>query len=120
MMLMSGMNGSLLANEISKEDKLTSSKNIDLLLPYIVSGDRSLVFFVGAGASFSGNTGMPSTPSLLYQVLFQALSRSGELTGELDKFSVSIKDISARIGFEITLNDFWQICRNAITLLFQA
>jgi hypothetical protein len=114
------MNKHLLAAEISKEDRSISSANIDLLSPYLFEDDRSLVFFVGAGASIAGNTGMPSTPSLLFQLLVQALSYSGSFTSELNELSIIIKDVSSRIGFEITLNDFWQICGNATAQIYQA
>jgi len=110
----------LLADGVSIEDKSTSSANIDLLSPYIAGSDRSLVFFVGAGASIAGNTGMPSTPSLLFQLLFQALSHSGRFTSELNELSSILKDVSWRIGFEITLNDFWQIGGQATAQLYQA
>jgi hypothetical protein len=114
------MNNHLLAAEISKEDSFISSVNIDLLFPYLFEEDRSLVFFVGAGASVAGNTGMPSTPSLLFQLLVQALSYSGKLTSELNELSIIIKDASSCIGFEITLNDFWQICGRVTAEIYQA
>jgi hypothetical protein len=114
------MNKHLLAAEISKEDRSISSANIDLLSPYLFKDDRSLVFFVGAGASIAGNTGMPSTPSLLFQLLVQALSYSGRFTSEINELSIILKEASLRIGFEITLNDFWQICRKATAQLYQA
>jgi hypothetical protein len=114
------MNKYLLADGTSIEDKFISAANIDLLSPYISDSDRSLVFFVGAGASLAGNTGMPSTPSLLFQLLFQALSHSGKFTSELNELSNILKDVSWSIGFEITLNDFWQICGKAITQLYRA
>ena len=114
------MNKHYLAAEISNEDSFISSLNIDLLSPYLFEEDRSLVFFVGAGASIAGNTGMPSTPSLLFQLLVQALSYSGKLTSGLNELSTIIKDASSRIGFEITLNDFWQICGRATAEIYQA
>jgi hypothetical protein len=109
-----------LADGISLKDRTISSANIDLLSPYISEDDRSPVFFIGAGASMAGNTGMPSTSSLLFQLLFQALSHSRRFTSELNEFSSILKEVGWRIGFEITLNDFWQICENATTQLYQA
>jgi hypothetical protein len=114
------MNKHLLVDGISMGDRSISEANIDLLSSYISESDRSLVFFVGAGASIAGNTGMPNTPSLLFQLLFQALSHSGRFTSELNELSNILKDVSWRIGFEITLNDFWQICGKATTQLYQA
>lgn len=114
------MNKHFFPDEVTIEDRCTSSTNMDLLSSFIAEGDRSLVFFVGAGASIAGNTGMPTTPSLLFQLLFQALSYSGTFTSELNDLLVILKNISWRIGFEITLNDFWQICGKASFQLYQA
>lgn len=114
------MNQAILSPTISQADALTSSASVDLLRPLLASRDRSLVFFVGAGASISGNTGMPSTPSLLYHLLLQALSFSGKFDLQSDTLPATLKEISARIGFEITLNDFWQICRQAMTFLYES
>ena len=114
------MHQHIFADGISIEDKAISSANIDLLSSYISEANRSLVFFIGAGASIAGNTGMPSTPSLLFQLLLQALSQSRMFISEINELSVILKDCSSRIGFEITLNDFWQICEKAIFQLYEA
>ena len=114
------MNKTFLSPAISKEDTTTSIENIELLRSYIIGNDHSLVFFVGAGASMAGNTGMPSTPSLLYHLLAQALTSSGKFVLPGSVLQTTIKDISSRIGFEITLNDFWQICRQATSLLYES
>lgn len=114
------MNQTILSPNITHADATASAASIELLRPYLVSGDHSLVFFVGAGASFAGNTGMPSTPSLLYHLLLQALSASEKFDLQSDTLPATLKEISARIGFEITLNDFWQICRQATALLYEA
>ncbi len=63
---------------------------------------------------------MPSTPSLLYYLLLQALTSSGKFNLQGDTLPATLKEISARIGFEITLNDFWQICRQATALLYKS
>ncbi len=63
---------------------------------------------------------MPSTPSLLYHLLLQALSASGKFDPQSDTLPATLKEISAHIGFEITLNDFWQICRQATALLYES
>ena len=63
---------------------------------------------------------MPSTPSLLNHLLLQALSFSGKFDLQSDTLPATLKEISARIGFEITLNDFWQICRQATALLYES
>jgi len=112
------MSKGILSPDISQQDASISLTSIQRLRPYLSGDDRSLVFFIGAGASAAGNTGMPTTPSLLQQVLLDALKRSREFNIESSDFANAIKDISYRIGFEITLNDFWQICRKATTLLY--
>jgi hypothetical protein len=112
------MSEGILSPDISQQDASISLASIEGLRPYLLSGDRSLVFFVGAGASAAGNTQMPTTPALLQQVLLDALKRSGEFNAESSGLVNAIKDSSYRIGFEITLNDFWQICRKATTLLY--
>ncbi len=117
------MNESFLSMRISEQDASVSSRSIELLRPYIMDDNHSLVFFVGAGASMAGNTGIPSTPSLLYHLLLQALSSSGKFDLEQDNISAIIKDITSypcQIGFEVTLNDFWQICRQATALLYES
>lgn len=63
---------------------------------------------------------MPSTPSLLHHLLVQALLHSGSFDPQDDALQATLKEISARIGFEITLNDFWQICRQATALLYES
>jgi len=112
------MNQAILSPAISKVDADVSSASIALLRPFLTSHDRSMVFFVGAGASIAGNTGMPRTPTLLYHLLLQALSASGKFDLQSSTVSAALKEISSHIGFEITLNDFWQICRQATALLY--
>ncbi|MDP2776272.1 MAG: SIR2 family protein, partial [Anaerolineales bacterium] len=114
------MTQSILSPLISQADFLISSSSIDMLQPYLINHDRSLVFFVGAGASFAGNTGMPRTPSLLYHLLLQALSSSGKFDLQRDTLQATLKEISSHIGFEFTLIDFWQICRQATVLLYES
>lgn len=114
------MKQAILSPSISKVDADTSSASLDLFRPFLTSHDRSLVFFVGAGASIAGNTGMPSTPTLLYHLLTQALSASGKFDLQSSALPATLKEISAHIGFEITLNDFWQICRQATALLYRS
>jgi hypothetical protein len=110
----------ILSPNISQADSLISSASINLLRPYFIGDDRSMVFFVGAGASTSGNTGMPSASSLLYHLLVQSLSVSKKFDiGQGNLRSILLR-ISSNIGFEITLNDFWQICGQATTHLYEA
>ena len=66
----------------------------------------------------AGNTGMPSTPTLLYQLLLDSLTYSGCFDSEIEDYKNILKDVSYKLGFEITLNDFWQICRNATSSLY--
>jgi NAD-dependent SIR2 family protein deacetylase len=103
---------------ISEQDALISSKSIEKLRPYLTGPDRSLVFFVGAGASMAGNSGMPNTYTLIYQLLLDSLTYSKAFNDELEIYKSSLKEISSKLGFEITLNDFWQICREATASLY--
>ena len=112
------MNKGILSPEVSPQDTVISLASIEQLRPYLVGDSCSLVFFIGAGASAAGSTRMPTTPTLLKQVLLDALNRSAEFDIESSGLANLIEDTSYRIGFEITLNDFWQICRKAITLLY--
>ncbi len=106
---------------LSESDILACFESLKKLRRYVAGKDRSLVFFVGAGASFAGHTGMPQTPALLYDLLCQALFRPATQSRDEDKMRGVLKEITAdSIGFEITLNDFWQICRQATTLLYDA
>ena len=111
---------SILNPNISENDTKLSNASIDRFLPYLKGTDRSLVFFVGAGASMAGNTGMPSTPSLIYQLLLDSLAYSEAFEGEFESYKSTLKEISSKLGFEITLNDFWQICREATASLYSA
>lgn len=110
----------ILNPQISESDASRSQTSIDRLLPYLTGTDRSLVFFVGAGASMAGNTGMPNTPNLIYQLLLDSLTNSKAFDGELESYKSTLKEISYKLGFEITLNDFWQICREATASLYSA
>jgi hypothetical protein len=109
----------ILSPDITSEDTRTSSANLHLLLPYIKGTDRSLVFFVGAGASAAGSTNLPTSATLLRNLLMECLNATGHLGSKHD-FEKVIEGISDKIGFEITLNDFWQICRDATALIFDA
>jgi hypothetical protein len=105
---------------ISIKDYEISSASIERLRPFIISTDRSLVFFVGAGASMAGNTGMPTTSSLIYQLLLDSLTYSDAFGGDIESYKNILDEISRKLGFEITLNDFWQICREATANLYSA
>jgi hypothetical protein len=110
----------ILDNHISPKDYEISSASIERLRPFLIGTDRSLVFFVGAGASMAGYTGMPSTPNLIYQLLVDSLTYSEAFGGELESYKSTLKEVSPKLGFEITLNDFWQICREATASLYTA
>jgi len=105
---------------ISKPDLIASTASIDLLRFYLAGSDRSLVFFVGAGASMAGNTGMPSTPTLLYQLFLDSMMYSRAYVNKPDDYKNILRDVSYKLGFEITLNDFWQICPVATSGLYSA
>ncbi len=76
----------ILSPGISESDSNVSAASIDRLHPYLTGSDRSLVFFIGAGASMAGNTGMPSTPTLLYQLFLDSLTYSGSFDREIDSY----------------------------------
>jgi hypothetical protein len=112
------MNGfdHILHPDISIDDRITSSDCLKQLKHYVTSVDRSLVFFVGAGASAAGNTNMPGTPDLIRHLLVSAIQHSASADSKL---IATLGKISTRLGFEITLNDLWQICPQAVTLLIE-
>ena len=114
------MKSGILSPNISDRDTLTSSMNIDELRRFVIDNRRSLIFFVGAGASNAGNTGMPTAGNLLRQILLDALERSETSDTGSSPITQAIKDISNHIGFEITLNDFWQICQTATALIYKS
>lgn len=63
---------------------------------------------------------MPSTPSLLYHLLSQSISSLGSVDFEEEVLSATLAQISRNIGFEITLSDFWQICRDATSQIYES
>ena len=113
------MNGvdHILHPNISIDDRKSSSNSLKRLNHYVISSDRSLVFFIGAGASVAGNTGMPSTPDLIRCLLVNAIQRSASADNQL---IATLEKIGTQLGFEITLNSLWQNCPQALTLLFEA
>ena len=105
---------------ISMQDAQTSLESIKRLRSCLAKEDRSLVFFVGAGASIAGNTGMPFTSALIYQLLLDSLLYSEAFDSGIEGYKSTLHEISSQIGFEITLNDFWQICHVATSGLYKA
>lgn len=114
------MSNNILSPQLSREAKVISTKSIKRLRPYIFDKNRSLVFFVGAGVSMAGNTRMPSTSFLLNELLSRSINASGMTKAEVTQLLNTLKKISPKIGFEITLNDFWQICRRATTQIYES
>jgi len=88
------MSEGILSTSISAQDALISTKSIELLRSLIFEKEHSLVFFVGAGASIAGNTGMPSTPSLLYHLLSQSISSLGSVDFEEEVLSATLAQIA--------------------------
>lgn len=114
------MVNNILSPLLSHEATAISTKSIERLRPYIFDKGRSLVFFVGAGASMAGNTRMPSTSSLLVELLSRSLNASGMPKEDVIQLFTTLVEISPNIGFEITLNDFWQICRQATEQIYES
>lgn len=110
----------ILNSQMSSQDRFRSISSLTQLRPFVVGRDRSLVFFVGAAASTAGNTGLPSTQALLQQLLLDALFRSGKFANDDVSLKSAIATAANNLGFDITLNDLWQICREAITLFFES
>jgi hypothetical protein len=108
----------ILANRINKRDADASTGSIQKLRPYVIRADSPLVFFVGAGASMAGHTGMPPTWSIIYQLLYDSSIYCGLSSREDNKYTALLKTASDMLGFEVTLNDFWQICHDAINELY--
>lgn len=115
------MKNKILSTNIFQKDKTLSLASIKRLRPYLFNNNYSLVFFIGAGISATGKRPhMPSTSNLIQKILLDALKRSKELNTKVNGLENTIKEISSSIGFEITLNDFWQICREATTLIYSS
>ncbi len=110
----------ILSPDISQTDESVSSESMDLLRPYITGDDRSLIFFVGAGASSAGGTQMPTTQAFLQQILLDAFKQSEKYDNNYKDVINIIRENINLLGFEITLNDLWQICGKTITLLYSA
>lgn len=108
----------ILNPNILETDAVLSNASIDHIKQYVEGPDRSLEFFVGAGASMAGNTNMPSTPSLIYQLLWDSLVFSGAFDSEAETYKHALSEICSALGFEITLNDFWQICHEATVSIY--
>ena len=108
----------ILSSRISFHDRQVSLASIERLIPYLAGRDRSLVFFVGAGASSAGHTRLPATPRLLQQLLTEALASVGLVIDS--ELRHTIQSVSRVIGFEITLNDLWEICGDKLYLIFKA
>ncbi len=105
---------------ISTKDYQISSASIERLRSFLIGTDHSLVFFVGAGASMAGNIGMPSTPNLIYHLLLDSLTYSDAFDDDIESYKSLLDEVSRNLGFEITLNDFWQICPDATFSLYEA
>lgn len=110
----------ILHSDISPAERTISLNNLAQLQSYVTNDKRSLVFFVGAGASVAGNTGMPGTPNLIHQLLIGSAHYSETLIDKYDELIPVFEEVSSRLGFEITLNDLWQICPQAVTRLFNS
>lgn len=67
----------LVNDQLADADRRTSIASLRELVEMVSNTDRSLVFFVGAGASSAGNTGMPGSPYLLRQLVSEALVSAG-------------------------------------------
>lgn len=77
------------------------------------SPDSGLVFFVGAGIS-TGKSGIPGTTALIRKLVETAISSNPELGARVTPLPVLHK-----IGFEMVLNDLWQICPRDVGAFFE-
>ncbi len=109
----------LLHPDISEKDRDRSSASLRLLRSLMVGSDRSLVFFIGAGASSAGNSGMPLTGAIMSRLISDALAGTGRFHNH-DGGGDPPGPVAGDLGFEITLNDFWQICRESVFGIFGA
>ena len=110
----------ILDKRIGVQDWGLSVSSLEHLRQMVAGRDRSLVFFVGAGASAAGNTGISSTSDLLRELLRAALARTGSINVEDRTTDRSLGAAAPRLWFEITLNDLWQICGEAIVRFFSS
>lgn len=100
---------------VEAADRAASSHVRDLVR-LVSTYRRDLVFFVGAGASMAGDTGMPSTSQLLQGLTAAALCRSAAF----DRLTADRMLDGINPGFEITLNDLWQISPTAVDGFFRS
>lgn len=92
----------------SSADAERSEQNLVELASLAARPDSRLVFFVGAGVS-TGTSQFPPTRALMAGLVEEAISRSPKLRG----LSPVVPDLS-KVGFEMVLNDLWQICQPAV------
>ncbi len=113
------MSDAILSPFLSEADRVVCLRTLNVLRSLVTDKSRQLVFFVGAG--ISANTGMPLVFELLEALLMDALKRSAPDKADNDTLlSNAIKRASQELGFEITLNDLWQICPGAIVQFFHS
>ena len=110
----------LFHRDIPDQDRDRSAVSLGLLRSLIAGHDRSMVFFVGAGASSAGNSGMPLAGAIMSRLLLDALDRTGRFPKDDGGRTDSLGPVAGRLGFEITLNDLWQICRESVYGVFGA
>jgi hypothetical protein len=90
---------------------LADQETFRQLQALISQRDHRLVFLVGAGIS-SGRDGMPSTAALIETLVRAATA------GEPNLRKLTSAPLSGPLGFEMVLNDLWQICPAAVDAFF--
>lgn len=106
----------LFASSVSELDRAASLPHMHKLVRLVATHRRDLVFFVGAGASMAGDTGMPSTTDLLQSLVAAGLCRSAAFDRPMAERMLA----GVNAGFEMTLNDLWQISPTAVDGFFRA
>jgi NAD-dependent SIR2 family protein deacetylase len=109
-----------LSRQLSDEDFLLSSNSLNALETYLEQSARDLVFWVGAGVSTAGATGLPGSGALIRTLLAAGLRHATKLSDFIyQQIHGHLSDAAAQLGFEETLDQLWFIHEPAIPHLFQ-
>lgn len=111
-----------LTPQLNADDRRVSVETLRLLARELDGPKRDLVFFVGAGASAAGNTGMPVAPEVLRQLMLAAAQRLDQSqVGDAGQAIRDAIDTAAwSVGFEKTLDRLRAIEPACLPELYQA